>query len=306
MVGLCSPDDAGIYKLNDTLALVQTIDYFTPIVDDPFAFGQIAAANALSDVYAMGGIPITAMNIACFPIKKIDKSVFREILKGGMAKLEEADVVLIGGHTVDDVELKYGLSVTGIIHPEKILTKGGAKINDSLILTKPIGTGILVTALKSDLAISLDIQPIIQIMSMLNKTASEVMLEIGVNACTDITGFGFLGHAIEMMTLSSVGMAINSDKIPIFPDAIHYAEMGFIPGGTHANRKYFEKYVDFSSNIKQPLQDVLFDPQTSGGLLISVSSDKAENLIKLLCKKGITDSNIIGYISNETGKIKVL
>ena len=286
--------------------MVQTIDYFTPIVDDPFAFGQIAVANALSDVYAMGGSPITAMNIVCFPIKKLEKSILKEILKGGISKLDEADVTLVGGHTVDDLELKYGLSVTGIIHPDKILTKGGAKPGDSLILTKPLGTGILTTALKSDLAAVLDIQPIIKSMITLNRTASEVMQKIGVNACTDITGFGFLGHAIEMMKFSNVGMTIYTDKIPIFTDAVHYAEMGFIPGGTHANKKYFEKYVDFNSNIKIPLQDVLFDAQTSGGLLISVSCERAEDLIKSLYEKGVADSSIIGSVSDEKGKIKVI
>ena len=306
LVGLDSPDDAGVYKLSDDLAIVQTIDFFTPIIDSPYDFGQIAVANALSDIYAMGATPITAMNIACFPIKKIDKSILKEILRGGIYKLDEAGVPLIGGHTVDDVELKYGLSVTGTIHPDKILSKAGAKPGDVMILTKPIGTGIITTAMTSDIA-SVDINPVVKSMITLNKTAAEVMTAFDkVHACTDITGFGLLGHIVEMMKCSNVGIVIESTNMPIFPNTLHYAESGLIPGGTHANRKYFEKHIDFADTITRPMQDVLFDAQTSGGLLICVDKTMADRLLQALHKNEVNDSAIIGYITSDEGKIKVI
>jgi selenide,water dikinase len=288
-------DDAGVYKLTDDLAIVQTVDFFTPIVDDPYMFGQIAVANALSDVYAMGGRPLTAMNIVCFPIKTLDISVLRDILRGGIDKLREAGVVLVGGHSVDDPELKYGLSVTGTIHPKRILTKGGARPGDQLILTKRIGTGIITTAAKGRLAGEKAVETVAQSMAALNKTASEVMLQIGVNACTDITGFGLLGHACEMIQDSEVGFKIRSVSVPIFPETLSLARMGMIPGGTSRNKEFRAKMVD-AVGLGDVMLDILFDPQTSGGLFMSVGPDKAGLLLSALKEAGVADAAIVGEV----------
>ena len=288
-------DDAGVYKLTDDLAIVQTVDFFTPIVDDPYTFGQIAVANALSDVYAMGGKPLTALNIVCFPSKTLDISVLRDILRGGIDKMREAGVVLVGGHSVDDPELKYGLSVTGTVHPNRVLTKGGARPGDKLLLTKPIGTGIISTAVKGGMASDQVIKAVAQSMAALNKTASEVMLQVGVNACTDITGFGLLGHACEMIQDSHIGLRIHSASVPIFPETIELARMGMIPGGTYRNKEFRSKMVD-SAGIADVMLDILFDPQTSGGLFVSVSADKANLLLARLKEAGVIDAAIIGEV----------
>ena len=288
-------DDAGVYKLTDDLAIVQTVDFFTPIVDDPYTFGQIAVANALSDVYAMGGKPLTALNIVCFPSKTLDISVLRDILRGGIDKMREAGVVLVGGHSVDDPELKYGLSVTGTVHPNRVLTKGGARPGDKLLLTKPIGTGIISTAVKGGMASDQVIKAVAQSMAALNKTASEVMLQVGVNACTDITGFGLLGHACEMIQDSRIGLRIHSASVPIFPETIELARMGMIPGGTYRNKEFRSKMVD-SAGIADVMLDILFDPQTSGGLFVSVSADKASLLLARLKEAGVTDAAIVGEV----------
>jgi selenide,water dikinase len=288
-------DDAGVYKLTDDLAIVQTVDFFTPIVDDPYTFGQIAVANALSDVYAMGGQPLTAMNIVCFPSKTLDISVLRDILRGGIDKMREAGVVLVGGHSVDDLELKYGLSVTGTVHPKRVLTKGGAKPGDHLILTKPIGTGIINTAAKARMAGEKVIETVAQSMAALNKAASEAMLQVGVNACTDITGFGLLGHACEMIQDSQVGLKIRSVSVPIFPETQGLARMGLIPGGTSRNKEFRSRMVD-SAGIGDVMMDILFDPQTSGGLFMSVSADKAGLLLAKLKEAGVADAAIVGEV----------
>ena len=288
-------DDAGVYKLTDDLAIVQTVDFFTPIVDDPYTFGQIAVANALSDVYAMGGKPLTALNIVCFPSKTLDISVLRDILRGGIDKMREAGVVLVGGHSVDDPELKYGLSVTGTVHPKRVLTKGGARPGDKLLLTKPIGTGIISTAVKGGMAGDQVIKAVAQSMAALNKTASEVMLQVGVNACTDITGFGLLGHACEMIQDSRIGLRIHSASVPIFPETIELARMGMIPGGTYRNKEFRSKMVD-SAGIADVMLDILFDPQTSGGLFVSVSADKASLLLATLKEAGVIDAAIVGEV----------
>jgi selenide,water dikinase len=288
-------DDAGVYKLTDDLAIVQTVDFFTPIVDDPYTFGQIAVANALSDVYAMGGKPLTALNIVCFPIKTLDISVLRDILRGGIDKMREAGVVLVGGHSVDDPELKYGLSVTGTVHPKRVLTKGGARPGDKLLLTKPIGTGIISTAVKGGMASDQVIKAVAQSMAALNKTASEVMLQVGVNACTDITGFGLLGHACEMIQDSRIGLRIHSASVPIFPETIELARMGMIPGGTSRNKEFRSKMVD-SAGIADVMLDILFDPQTSGGLFVSVSADRANLLLARLKEAGVIDAAIVGEV----------
>ena len=304
IVGLDSPDDAGVYKLTDDLAIIQTVDFFTPIVDDPYDFGRIAAANALSDVYAMGGRPITAMNLVCFPIKTMDISVLREILRGGIDKLKEVEVILVGGHSVEDLELKYGLSVTGVIRPEKVVLKAGVRPGDSLILTKPLGTGIINTAIKAGMASKGQVTEVIEQMATLNKRASELMQEIGVHACTDVTGFGLLGHAGEMIQNSGVGIEIDTSSIPIFPRAIEFAQMGLVPGGTYRNRDFRASMVEFATDVPEWVPDILFDPQTSGGLLISLPSEKTKGLLGKLHEAGCKQASIIGKVlTKPKGKI---
>jgi len=299
-------EDAGVYKLTDELAIVQTVDFFTPIVDDPYDFGRIAVANALSDVYAMGGKPLTALNVVCFPRDTMDISILRKVLRGGLDMMHEAGVILLGGHTVDDPELKYGLSVTGTIHPAKVVHNNGAKPGDRLILTKPLGTGIISTAIKRGTASKEAIARIVKSMTTLNHTASEAMLEVGVNACKDITGFGLLGHAAEMIEGTNVGMVIESASVPIFPEAKEYAEAGMIPGGLNRNRDYRKNMVDIDVSVPQYLQDILFDPQTSGGLLIAVPKARASRLLKKLHAEGVNEAVIIGeVVGKPRGKIKV-
>lgn len=301
-----SLDDAGVYKLSDELAIIQTIDFFTPIVDNPYDFGQIAVANALSDVYTMGGRPVTAMNVVCFPIKKLDISVLKDILKGGIDKMKEAGVALVGGHSVEDNELKYGLSVTGIVHPRRLVTNSGARPGDKLILTKPLGTGIISTALKAGKASKKTVTKVTTFMASLNKTASELMQETGVHACTDITGFGFLGHACQVAENSKVGIKINSDSIPIFREAIEFAKEGLCPGGLDRNREFYGRMVKFSESVPDYIRDILFDPQTSGGLLISLPAKAATELLPKLQKAGIVEATIIGeVVSKSVGKITV-
>ena len=309
LVGLDTSDDAGVYQLSDEIALVQTVDFFTPIVDDPFTFGQIAAVNALSDVYAMGGIPLTAMNLVAFPIKTLSSAVLKEILLGGLSKMKEAGVALVGGHSIDDPEIKYGLAVTGTVHPKRILTNAKAKIGDKLVLTKPLGTGIISTALKGGVASEEAVRKIVESMTTLNRAASEWMRKYDAHACTDITGFGFIGHALEMATASRVGMRIESKSIPVFPEAMEYAKMGLVPGGTFSNRDFFSCKVEIESNsdTRDLLIDILYDPQTSGGLLISLPPDQAEKLGEALIREGHVFSPIIGEVSAEPlGKIQLL
>ncbi len=299
------PDDAGVYKISDEIAIIQTLDFFTPIVDDPYRFGQIAVANALSDVYAMGGVPKTAMNIVCFPSTQMDMSILRRILKGGISKMQEAGVVLVGGHSVEDKELKYGLAVTGFIHPDHILTKSNLKAGDSLILTKPLGTGIINTAVKGGLASDEIIQYVTHLMAALNKEAAEAMKNYTVHACTDITGFGLLGHLSEMTFDSGFGIEIYSDRIPVIPEALEYAEMGFVPAGAYNNRNFYEPLVDFAACVERAVADVLFDPQTSGGLLICVENKSASGLLAELKRKGSDEAAIIGTILS-TPKERIL
>ncbi len=305
-MGMERAEDAGVYKLRDDLAIIQTVDFFTPIVDDPYTFGQIAAVNALSDVYAKGGRPLTAMNIVCFPVKTMDISILREILTGGLDKMHEAGVVLVGGHSVEDAELKYGLSVTGVIHPDRVIMNNGARIGDKLILTKPLGTGIISTALKGGEASEQAVAKSVNSMATLNKKASELMLTVDVHACTDITGFGLLGHACEMIEGTDVGMIIHSDAVPYFPEAKEYAEMGMVPGGTGRNRDFRIKMVDLDKNVSKVMLDILFDPQTSGGLLMSVPASDAEPLLKKLHRAGIKSASLIGeVVAKPKGRIVV-
>ena len=306
IVGLDRADDAGVYKITDDIAIIQTVDFFTPIVDDPYQFGQIAAANALSDVYAMGGVPKTAMNLVAFPIKQMDLSILRQILQGGLDKMKEAGVVLVGGHSVEDNELKYGLSVTGFIHPDRILLKKNLKLGDRLILTKPLGTGIVNTAIKGGLASEKIIEFVTGLMATLNRDAADVMNDYPVSACTDITGFGLIGHLAEMVFDSRYGIEIWTEKIPIIPEAIEYAGMGLVPAGAYRNREFRESMVDFAPSVDILIQDVLFDPQTSGGLLICVEKESADDMVKSLKKKGVDNAAVIGEVlSGPKGRIVV-
>ncbi len=269
------------------------------MVDDPYSFGQIAAANALSDIYAMGGIPKTAMNVVAFPAKTLDMSILRTIIEGGLSKMREAGVVLVGGHTVEDSELKYGLSVTGFIHPGRILTKRNLQTGDRLILTKPIGTGIVSTAIKAGLADQSLTDKVTQAMATLNRDAALTMEDFPVHACTDITGFGFLGHLAEMVVDSGHGVRITAAHVPMYPEALEWAAMGLIPAGAYNNRNFRGSFVDFGATVTQRVQDVLFDPQTSGGLLIAVAATEAERLVHALRATGIESAAIVGEVIAE-------
>ncbi|MDW0115368.1 selenide, water dikinase SelD [Sporosarcina thermotolerans] len=306
LVGLDTSDDAGVYKLTDDLAIVQTLDFFTPIVDDPYDFGQIAATNAISDVYAMGGKPITALNIVAFPIAKLDKSILADILRGAGDKLKEAGVTLVGGHSIDDQEPKFGLSVTGTVHPDKVRTNAGAKPNDKLVLTKPIGVGIYTTSLKNGALTTDEIEQVTSIMTTLNKTASEVMSDFDVHAATDVTGFGLLGHATEMAKASNAGIRIFAEQVPILPRTKELAEAGRIPGGTKSNYAHVADAVTYADHLDQLDRYILCDAVTSGGLLISVSSDHATELVDTMKANGV-NAAIIGEVTGEhKGKINVV
>ena len=296
MIGLERADDAGVYRIKDDLALIQTVDFFTPVVDDPYWFGQIAAANALSDVYAMGGEPRTAMNLVAFPIEEMDLSVLRSIIQGGIDKLEEAGVALVGGHSIQDREIKYGLSVTGLIHPEKVLAKKAMRKGDRLVLTKPLGTGIVNTAIKAAMASDDLIDRVTRLMAALNRDAAEMMGKFAVSACTDVTGFGLLGHLAEMVEGTGVGARIKAQDVPVITEALAFAAMGLIPAGAHNNRSFRENMIDISKSVPRELGDVLFDPQTSGGLLISVSPAAADSLVMALQDGGVADAGIIGEV----------
>ena len=278
LVGFNTADDAGVIKLNDEIALVQTVDIFTPIVDDPYKYGQISAANSLSDVYAMGGKPLSALNIVGFPRDIFPMEILGDILRGGQDKAQEAGVAVVGGHTISDDELKYGMAVIGIVNPHSILTNSNAKVGDLLYLTKPIGTGTITTCLKAGKG-SADMEIYVsEVMSTLNRRASEVAIAVEANACTDITGFGLLGHAMEMAKGSKVSLEIEYDRIPILDYAIETTAKKFIPGGTKANRLYTEPSVSYASHLVEDQKFILNDPQTSGGLLISVPSDRQNDI----------------------------
>jgi selenide, water dikinase len=305
LVGRGNADDAGVVRVRDDLALIQTVDFFTPIVDDPRNFGRIAAANALSDVYAMGGTPLTAMNIVCFPRKSLPLDVLREVLLGGHEIVEQAGALLVGGHSVEDPELKYGLSVTGTVHPERVVTNAGARFGDRLLLTKPLGTGVLATAIKGKMA-SLDAEAeAVRWMTTLNKDATEAMQEVGVNACTDITGFGLLGHALEMATASGVTIEINAAEVPLIPGVRDLASMGLIPAGSFANRSFCERAVTVEDSVEQLLVDLFADAQTSGGLLISVSESAGDRLHAALESRRVPHHDIGRVIETSSGRINV-
>ncbi len=297
IVGMEHGEDAGVYKIREDLALIQTLDFFTPIVDDPYTFGQIAVVNSLSDVYAMGGIPLTAMNIVCFPIKTMEISVLRQILLGGLEKMREAGVVLVGGHSVEDKELKYGLSVTGTVHPDKVLLNTGARPGDRLILTKPLGTGIVSTAIKAGIAEEALIAKSVVAMAALNKRAGEIVQATpSVHACTDITGFGLLGHIAEMIEGQDVGIRILSDRVPFFPEIRELAEMGILPEGLYRNKTFRMPLIDMSPACPEWRSDILFDPQTSGGLFFALAADQAEACLARLHAAGVAEAAIVGEV----------
>ena len=285
LVGFETCDDAAVYRLTDSMAFISTVDFITPPVDNPYWFGQIAAANALSDIYAMGGKPLTALNLVMFPTKKLDASLLREILRGGYDKVSEAGASIAGGHSVDDNEPKYGLAVTGVVHPDRILTNCGAKEGDALILTKPLGTGVLFNACRSRKLPWHDLEPILSEVASLNKKAIEIALNFHIQACTDITGFGIIGHSLEMAKGSRVQINLFYDKLPFYPNALHMYRRGETTGSNKANRKLAEGLFKKMRKLSDAEEELLFDPQTSGGLLLSVPSSEADRLITEL-KKG--------------------
>jgi len=306
IVGRSSVDDAAVYKVSDDLAVVQTVDYFTPIVDDPYTFGVIAAANSLSDIYAMGATPAMALNIAAFPTDKLSLDVLVEILRGGSDKAEEAGISIAGGHTIEAEEPKYGLVVMGLVHPDRMVTNAGAKPGDALILTKPIGTGIISTAMKAEIATQKSMDVAVKVMSALNRSAAECMLEVGVNSCTDVTGFGLLGHLHEMISASRVGAEVSFNKVPLIPGTRELADDLIIPAGTSRNREFLSDHVNWGDGIEYEEQMILCDAQTSGGLLISVPEENSAVLIESLEHSDAIAAARIGRITkDENCKIKV-
>lgn len=287
LVDYRNSDDGGIWRINDETALVQTVDFFPPIVDDPFDFGRIAASNALSDIYAMGGRPITAMSIVAFPTEKAEISVLRDIMAGALDALKEAGAALVGGHSIKDDELKFGLSVTGLIHPDRILRNNRPRPGDVLILTKPLGTGCINRALKEGKASERAVKAAISSMSALNKRAAEILSGFDLSACTDVTGFGLAGHACEIITGSGCGIQIRLSDLKTLPDAISYIEAGLVPGGTLANREYREKWMSGDGRANEDYLNLVFDPQTSGGLLAAVKPTEAEGAVTQLRNSGI-------------------
>jgi selenide,water dikinase len=297
-------DDAGVYKISDEVAIVQTVDFFTPIVDDPYDFGAIAAANALSDVYAMGAKPLTALNLVAFP-KDGDMDVLAEILRGGAEKAKEAGVSIIGGHSIDDREPKYGMSVTGAVHPDRMVLKAGARPGDLLVLTKPLGIGIITTAIKAGRATEPMIADAVRSMKALNRSASEAMIEVGVKGATDITGFGLLGHLHEMLHGSGVSCRLALADIPVIPGVSELVKFS-VPGGTRANLRYMEDKVRWAAGVTENEKLILADAQTSGGLLIAVPQDRLEGLLKGLAARGVETRAVIGRVTEgNAGKIFV-
>ena len=298
LVGTETSDDAGVFRLRPDLAIVNTVDFFTPIVDDPYVFGQIAATNSLSDVYAMGGEPKTAMNIVCFPKGKMEMEVLGEILKGGADKVKESGAVIIGGHSIIDEEIKYGMAITGVIHPDKIFRNVGVQEGDALILTKPLGTGIITTALKKGKASKESVDEAVAFMTTLNAAASAVMCKYPVHACSDVTGFGILGHALGIASGSGVTLVIESQKLPIMHRAPRLAEKGYITGGCKRNRDYLKDKITVEKSLPEGIVEVAFDPQTSGGLLIAVAKRLAVKLIGDLQAVGVTAATQVGYATS--------
>jgi len=296
LVGLGSADDAAVYRINDEQAIVATTDFFPPVVDDPFSFGAIAAANALSDIYAMGGKPLFCLNLVGFP-DDLDAAILTDILRGGAEKVRESGAVIAGGHTVTDREPKYGLAAIGIVHPDRIWTKGGAEPGDILLLTKPLGTGVVTTALKNEAATETDVAAAVASMSLLNRAAADALRfpGIDIHACTDVTGFGFLGHALEMAEQSQVSMVLEVGTFGWLPGALEYAAAGHIPGGTSRNRHHLGARVVFANGVTEPERSLLYDPQTSGGLLVSIGAESLDTARRELTAVG-APSYVVGRV----------
>ena len=306
LVGMETSDDAGVYRLNDQQAIVQSVDFFTPVVDDPYAFGQIAAANALSDIYAMGAKPLTAMNLVSFPVGKLKIDILAKILQGGSEKIREAGAVLVGGHSIDDAEPKYGLSVTGIVHPDHVLSNAKANPGDILILTKPLGVGIITTGIKRGIVSTEAEAEVIEVMATLNKGAADAAIEVGVHAVTDVTGFGFLGHLHEMLQASGCSAEVYAYAVPVLDSVWECIKQNTIPGGTQANRRHLEGKVVFAADVSEEVRIVLFDAITSGGLLLAVPEERVDLLIKRLEVYKTPAAAVVGRIQKgEPGKIAV-
>ncbi len=298
-MGTETSDDAGVYRLNDETALIQTLDFFTPIVDDPYDFGRIAAANALSDVYAMGGRPLLCMNILACPTGTMETGVFRKVVEGGLAKVREAGALLVGGHSIEDGELKYGLSVTGLVHPDRVWTNSGARQGDILVLTKPLGTGILSTAIKGELGGPEVEERLVAVMATLNHAAPAILQEAvfsvagACHSCTDITGFGLFGHLHEMAAASGTAMRVRAESLPLLPGAVEFAEMGIIPAGAYANRRHYAGFMVSSHPEGTVLEMLGFDPQTSGGLLLALEKTRVNNFLERLESLGETFGAVV-------------
>jgi len=301
IVGTETFDDAGVFRLRDDLAIVNTVDFFTPIVDDPYTFGQIAAANALSDVYAMGGEPATALNIVGFPRGTLDLEVLTDIIRGGSERVRAAGAVVIGGHSIIDEELKYGMAVTGVIHPDRVVRNVGVQIGDALVLTKPLGTGIITTGLKRRKASAASLRAAVRSMVRLNDTASALMRTCPVHACSDVTGFGLLGHAFEMASGSGVTIVLEARALPLLPGARRLAQQGCLTGGCRRNRQYLKTKTSVDRSIPSDLVEIALDPQTSGGLLVALPADRAEAFVEELRAKGIDAAARIGHATAAQG-----
>ena len=298
-------DDAGVYLISADTAIIQTIDFITPIVNDPYSFGQIAAANSISDVYTMGGRPVTAMNVVCFPSGEMDIDILKEILRGGLDKIHEAGAALMGGHSVNDPEMKYGLSVTGVVHPDKLITNSGTRIGDSLVLTKPLGTGVMSTALKNRLISEKEMKEALKSMTALNKIAAELMIEMGAHACTDITGFGLIGHASHLIQEGETGIEFDFSAITFFTGVMELSQKKVYPGGLGRNRDFCAPNVEFKGRIPEYKRNLLFDPQTSGGLLIALPPEKSAMMVEKLRKKQIIASIIGKVVKQAEHKITI-
>ncbi len=303
LVGAGSSDDAGVYRISDEIALIQTVDFITPIVDDPFTYGQIAACNSLSDVYAMGGRPLTALNVVCFPVSRFSLDRLERILEGGLSILAKTGTQLLGGHSVDDNEMKYGLSVTGTVHPDRVIKNNSIREGDALVLTKPLGTGIIATAVKAAMVNEETVKPFIESMTTLNDYLPNLAQKFTVNACTDITGFGLAGHLSEMLGDSPLSISLDSRNIPLLPGAADHAEGGMVPGGLYRNRDHAGGLCDIRKGAVKSVADMIFDPQTSGGLVISVPEKEARDVVSWLHGRGLGQSGIIGHVRKGDRKI---
>lgn len=306
IVGVETADDAAVYRVSDEVALIQTVDFFPPMVDDPFTFGQIAAANALSDVYAMGGEPRLALNVVAFP-NCLGAEVLGEILAGGASKVKEAGAVLAGGHSINDEEPKYGLCVSGFVNPDRIWKNGGARTGDVLLLTKPLGVGLINTAVKAGMASEEAEKKAVESMSCLNKIAMEVLRKVEVHSCTDVTGFGLTGHALETARASGKSLVIETDKLEVLPDALFYASMGLVPEGTYRNKTFNKKDVRLEKQVDEAVEDLVFDPQTSGGLLVSLKREDAETVLVRLAEAGyLLKAGIVGAVTDLQDKYLIV